>query len=581
MTDANILVPANVKYSKRSRGMEPSLCHESSDENDYEPAPIGKRLEGCLTSPPIPPPRRIAWPCSPCLAEQGMDSSPHHLSLCDSVRRSISLDVKLLNCEDTVQLSQFITRYSALLPCQVKLLSVFGGLPMPIPKSRIINLHFIKHTKVAVLTDSSCGKEISVPLNSAAQFSVLYDPHSDLVAAMNGYHFNTVRDMMSTKPLPLIVQATCGYQGSTALSSVEKGEILHVKGIKTFLRTKQLRVENLLRESKHLSEKCSSSFTTAPRHLLLPLSSLLKLGIDLPVTVVTGAGTDVCAKGHALVMERMAGETCLIASYPDWHLGELRHFEVSSGLDVEVELVQMDSVSRQELLSSTHTLFHSFSSSIPVYVQGVSESKSKTDELRQVYCSQLLPGLEQQGVHLVQPLGIGELPLDYQCIPPSLTVSVNKPVIDGVESDSSEGEDMYMQIAKLDNITKPHDRHEGYLQTQQISSIGSDALRCGQSTTHSMGNNSHALTKNDDALSRNVKDIVRSVHQLSLACRQQQSSILQELQMLRSTVLALQKDVQSLQCKTEPLLYEEHHKENQRILGRFDCTQVCVSSTCD
>ena len=511
-----------------------------------------------------------------------MDCSPHHMSLCDRMRRSISLDVKFQSHGGTVQLSQFITRYSALLPCQVKLLGDSGGLHMPMPKGEIINLHFIKHTKVAVMTDSTCGKEISVPLNSAAKFSVLYNPHSDFEAAMNGYNFNTAREMMSIKPLPIVVQATCCYQGSTALSSVEKGEILRVKGIKTFLRAKQLRVENLLRESKHLSEKCSGSFTTAPRHLLLPLSSLLKLGIDLPVTVVTGTAT---AKGPALVIERMAGETCLIASYPDWQLGELRHFELSSGLDAMVEVVEMDSMSRQELLSATHTLFHSFPSSIPVHVEEVSDSKSETDKLRQVLCSQLFPGHEQQGVHLVQPLGIGEFSLDNQCIPPVPDVGTSEPLVDREisESESNEGEDIYMQIAKPDGIPESYDRDEGLLQTPQ--SIRSDALRCGLDATCTMGNTeSHGLTKNDEDIIGNLKSLACSVNQLSLACRQQQSSLIQELQMLHSTVLALQKDIQSLHCslqaETEPLC-DEDLPENRRILARFDCTQVHMNCACD
>lgn len=46
-------------------------------------------------------------------------------------------------------------------------------------------------------------------------------------------------------------------------------------------------------------------------------------------------------------------------------------------------------------------------------MQEISEFKSETDELRQVFCNQLLPGLEQQGVHLVQLFGIGELLLDH------------------------------------------------------------------------------------------------------------------------------------------------------------------------
>ena len=517
-------------------------AHESSDESDdYEPVPIGKVLED--HPPPIPPPRGMTFSSnSPPTGQQTV--SLRHESLCHTVRTSISVDLKILRPEGVVQLSEFITRYSALLPCQVKVLEDSPSVPTQSPSDRIINLHFIKHAKVVVVTDTSSDKKLSVPLNSTAKFSIIYDPSSDLDEAMNGYQFDSVKEMLSKKPLPLIVQATRSFQGNTTLSSVENGEILLIRGIKTFLRNKQLRVQNLKGETKQLSEKCSGSFTTDPEQLSLSLSQLLKLDISLPVRAVVYDKT--AGKRSVVVLERIAGETYLIASYPNWLHKE--YFELSSDVTIKVEPVELDSGSRQELIRATHTLFHSFSSSAMPVVWESEDSEG-------LY-GQLMPGREQEGVQLVRPISI-----DRVFPTPESAVEVDVPS-EGIEDEVTADDDGIYAV--LNCVS-----HDG----KSEDNTGQD-LVSGQDTISSAGSKG-SMPSNKDAyssLNDSLKSLATRVEQLSSTVCQQQTAVLHELHRLQSIVLDLQKEVQSLTLN-QPLL-DESFEENRRVLATLDCNQV-------
>lgn len=564
----------------------------SKDHSHYEPSPISKTQDDGQP-PPIPPPR--GWSFFHRI-QSSQDSKNEHestaqkfpLSLYHTMRQSISVDLKSLCPNGPVKLSQFITRYSALLPCQVKLIggSAKTCLPTPLPKDDIINLHFIKHAKVVVMMDSSSGEEISVPLNSAAKFSILYDPNSNFEEAINGHHFGSVREIMAIKPLPLVVQATQGYQGNTASASVKEGEILRVRGIKTFFRTKQLRLQNLRKESKHLPEKCSASFTTAPRHLLLPLSSILELGVDLPVKVVIGSGNEV-STGPVLVLERMAGETCLIASYPEWQQRELHHIEISSDVDMEVEAITMNEASRQELISVTDTLFCSFSSSVAVQTEH--ELKTETDKLRKEVHSKILPGCEQQGVQLVRPPTLVHVaPFEdprISTIPE--TVCTILPTDGVVEVEDDDSESIYVQMGKLDTIMECRSDNKPLLQTELTSfqdpetDIQQSSKKETTGSIHSKESNSSAAsTPEKFTMTSNMINVVSKVDELLAACQQQQSCVLQELQKLQSTVVSLQKDMQYLKCTLKGYAKSQYEpifdEKNRRILASLDCKQVLI-----
>ena len=463
----------------------------------------------------------------------------------------MSKDLTLLVPEETLKICQFITRHSTQLPCQVKLLETSTAFPQPLPEDRIINLHFMKHSKVVIMRDSASGDMISVPLNSAAKFGLLYNPCSNAKKAMNGYNFHTAREIMATKPLPFLVQATQSYQGSSATTSVVQGEILCIKGVKTFLRSKQLRVQNMQGENKLLSEKCCGSFTTAPAKLSMPLLPLLKFDTELPATVATSVGRE---RGHSSVleMERIAGETCLIASYPTWQYTKQHYFEITSDVDISVESVKMDSSLKQDLLTDTQALFHTFSrSAVPI----VSEAHAQRG-----VSGELLPGEERHGVQLVRPINIDILPFE-DSLPTSIASQSHEPIISRVPvkmaaaAVDSESEEIY---CVLDAI-KPesHESSESSLMTSQPPS------------RHPRMSVREQPSGDNDMVWINL---MSKVEDMSSAYLQKLNCIQEELQSLQSIVLNIQKTVQHFQ-PAQPVVNEEHEK-NKREIACLDCNQV-------
>ena len=472
------------------------------------------------------------------------------------MRKSIGVDLKVSQPEGPVGISQFITKYSAMLPCQVKLARDSQPPPSPFPSDGPLNLHFIKHAKVVVIADSASGEVIYLPLNSAAKLSVLYDPDCNMQKAMSGYSYNTVRDLVAQKPLPSFIKATRSHQGGSALTSVSQGEILRVIGTKTFLRTKQLRVQNIHGESKILNEKCAGCFTTAPAQLSLPVSSLLDLGISFPAKVVF---PEIPSLRSTYVMERTAGETCLVASDSSWKTRQLFYFEIGSDMQASVEVVQMDFLSRQELLNSTEALFGSFFTSAKSVVSDQQVQLGLRD--------QMLPGREQEGVQLVQPISI-DTPLiqnEY------LTKTSPEPLPETEQREAvgeSEGE-FDGGYAVLSSLFKSQDSCEGSLQflhppTQEKMSYWTDT-----------GNSSDAMqsdTLQQDAAAVLTKDLSSQIDKLSLAFTEQLSTIVHELEKLKFMVNDIQKNVKHLQ-NASPVM-DERNIENRKIIADMDCKEV-------
>ena len=534
---------------------------KSSDDSDYEPAPISKP-QSSGSPPPIPPPRSMTFSRpSPARSFPDRDRavrSPHRKSLFHTMRKSIGIDLKVPRPDRPVQISQFITQYSAMLPCQVKFLQPSSSLLPPFPTHGLVNLHFIKHAKVVVMTGCTSGEIITVPLNSAAKLSVLHDPDGNMDEAMNGYCYETVKDLISRKPLPLLIKATHTYHGGTPLSSVTEGEILRVIGTKAFLRTKQLRVQNINEESKILNEKCAGYFTTAPVQLSLPVSSLLNLGIIFPATVVF---TENPSLSSTYVMERTAGETCLVASDPSRQTRELCYFEICSDLKAQVEVAEMDFVSKQELLGVTETLFCSyFSSAKPLL---------SDEQARLGLRDQMLPGREQEGVQLVQPISIDVQPFDHEYF--TMTTPETAQEMLATEQREESEDDFDGIYAVLSSLPKSHGSCEGSLQfsqppTQERMSYWTDIGR-SSGTRHSSPSLQEAAAQSI------VKDLSSHIDRLSHAYTEQMKSILHELQTLKLIVTDIQNDVKHLQ-NVQPDIVDERSSENRRIIADMDCIEV-------
>lgn len=581
-----------------------------SDDSDYEPAPIACTMNDSQP-PPLPPPRSFNYPHGSFTFPRRVHShssadiqkSQNQLSLFQAMRQSLSVDAKFLLPKEPVQLSQFITRYSALLPCQVQLCNEFTSMVSAPLQSNILQLHFIKHSKVVVMKEKENGEKCSVPLNSATKFGLVYNPNADLLEAMAGFEFETAGDVMAMKPLPLVLKATQCYKGSSPESSVEEEEILWVLGIRTHFRSKQLRVRSLQKGKKHLSEKCSGAFTTLPDDVQVPLVTLLDLGLQLPQAAVA-FGNDSTMKQqsmkHPVILEKMAGETCIIASYPNpEEKEELSHLEVSSDLEVEVEMVAMEPSARKELEIQTQELFVRFNESKPSLI--VQKCSKQVYELQTLLHSQLLPGREQEGVQLVHPpmLGIDQQPCEdplrseaSSSHPPTPEVNILSPSPSSelpptlendyqvVPSDEGTADEDYVYMAQLGSI--PESPSNDTLNSRSRSQSIESPKRQNHTVANDESQSQMVPTSSNVAnLSSKLDNLSQQIGSLS-AYMKQQDCILKELEKLQSTMLAVQRDVELLKSsisttvekKTSPDPQEEEYERNRRFLATLDNQQV-------
>ena len=181
---------------------------------------------------------------------------------------------------EKLSLSKFVSLYHKEIPIQVRACKGFYG---PSEISSIyegdrFNVHFVKYTKI-VTVEYDNGSRYHVPLNSAVQFGILYNPNNNLSDAMKGYRFETVADLLRMLIPPALVIARKAFQGSSAESSICANEVLLVKKVVSKrLGTKQQLKVFSLKENKEkvLNPNCAGNFSTRPRDVCLFLPEILK-----------------------------------------------------------------------------------------------------------------------------------------------------------------------------------------------------------------------------------------------------------------------------------------------------------------
>ena len=165
-------------------------------------------------------------------------------------------------------------------------------------------LEVLFHKKTQVIHIKDAERDYITPVNSSFLFSILYNPIDDLVTARKGYIFESVKDLMTAKPLPRAVYvgkdcpcsiANSGERGDERSTSsvLRKGQLLIIEGrlsegrfgrAKTSLQCLAIDKKDGTTTIKevHLKEKCEGHFSTQESLLLFPLSLLLE-HLELPI----------------------------------------------------------------------------------------------------------------------------------------------------------------------------------------------------------------------------------------------------------------------------------------------------------
>ena len=370
--------------------------------------------------PPIPPARAATLPRAARLEQKICNPVTPRLNSDDekllkaALRRSLSANKGSLPSSESCQLSDFISRHSHLLPFCVKVCNGFcsSATDLSISQNEIFNLHFVKHTKVVVMKDSEGREEYSVPVNSSVPFGIVYNPVKNEKQALDGFHFETVGDILRMKPLPTVIYATKAYHSNSLETSVEANEILLIKGVTSRStlrgRGKSLKVYSLKHGTKQLSEKCAGGFSTKPHSVRMHLSTMIEHSILFPQKAVLIADHQIDAVLSTtmatlpVILEKVKGETSIVATSAEEEGTENdAKLDISSDLDVQVEAVSITEAEESLLQENSQSLYNSFDISTLQIV--IDKPSSRAYELQCLLYKKQLHGKEMDGVQLVLP----------------------------------------------------------------------------------------------------------------------------------------------------------------------------------
>lgn len=297
-----------------------------------------------------------------------------------------------------------ISKSAHFFPTQVRVCKGFASSTCEsFSKYDKLQLHFVKHSKVAALKDEYSEEEYTLPLSSSMEFGILYEAEGADVSQ----YIPRVEDLMALKPLPEVVLATKPYNGGTAEKSVEENEMLFLKKVTKPLigKGRILEVCNADGMTKKLAAKCEGDFSIHPMHIKMTLSTLMKYSISLPQRVYllpdpTDATQEYLSDSmtqQPVCLEALRGETSVICTIK----GEESVMDISKDLGIQVEIEDMSDQDRQSLADCTLRLYNEFNPTSLSYI--IEKSTEREYALQCLLNQQLLPGQEMDGVHIQLP----------------------------------------------------------------------------------------------------------------------------------------------------------------------------------
>ena len=282
---------------------------------------------------------------------------------------------------DELSVLELVQRYQDLFPLRVFVSRGFYGSneSFTLSEGDVYNIHFIKKTNVVTVKD--CGQvKRRIAFNSSVQFGMLYNPQGNNQKARDGYKYPKVSDIMAISPLPKAVRVTVAFKGTAPSNSIEKNELLIIKGIEQKGNRRHLMVYSLTASKiKHLFESCEGHFSTKPYDVRLLLPDILEhVPQPFPMACYLFTNSETSQQlPHYLPLSvtTLLGEsvdTSLIASGSDTDSGQPCVFEIPIDLDIEVQVMQpKDGTDTDSLCEQTYNLMENFDASNVVHCDNV------------------------------------------------------------------------------------------------------------------------------------------------------------------------------------------------------------------
>ncbi len=242
----------------------------------------------------------------------------------------------------------------------------------------VLNVHFAKSVTVAVV--NCAGKEIKIPLNSAVQFSPLYDPNNNFKEANLGFTFKNIKEVIAAKPtMPVLINARKSHKHGSDAYSVEKGDLLKIIEVKHGKfggqSLKCLTING--KKEKRLSESCQGDFTTNPDKLKLYLPEITT-HIPMPIIAIPSVEemvddrTSVLIEAGVITILHLEKEMTLVATLlldekttATFGITKPMMFEIPADLDVlEVQIMEEENGDYESLYADTKEMMQSFDPTI-------------------------------------------------------------------------------------------------------------------------------------------------------------------------------------------------------------------------
>lgn len=322
--------------------------------------------------------------------------------------------------KDELNPEHFVSKYRDELPLHVRVSKGFYGNSerTSVSEGDSFNIHFIKNTKVVCVEDGG-GGEFKIALNSGIEFGMLFDPNNKREEAVAGFSFDKVSDLLLVKSLPKVVRACSAWKGSAPESSIEKHELLILRGWKRKISGKMLKAYNpITKEKKELPENCVGNFTTKSYDTRLFLSDLMEHVLHpLPCKAILYMNSDTYGDAELpsslvsaiLSLKALCTETTLVATnayVEEFEFNDKEAVEIPMDLDIDLQVMRPKAEKdTEDLYQSTRKMLENFAKLKTSQYITNSESDYAYAAQSTLY-SIVREGREWAGVDLVKPAAI-------------------------------------------------------------------------------------------------------------------------------------------------------------------------------
>ena len=281
--------PLTVKHSQTTATKQPLMAAEQEFEEEYD----HPYLSGSSIEVQPSPHKYLKYLHKPALRQAShpvlTGDHPGHSSLDpvfvpqwdpkskEVIQHYHELQAKRLPLFKSMTLTEIAKKYSRFFPLKIQITEGHYGTSCKYSVSTDdrFNIHFKKRMKEVVI--QTYGDEYFIPLSSAIQFGLVYDPNDNKAEAIEGHRFRRVADLIRVDPLPKMVRvkSACSCSNGVFLEHDELLVVIKVKR-RLFLGKHMLQVLSLLTmRKKLLPQEAIANFTTKPLCLKLNLPQLL------------------------------------------------------------------------------------------------------------------------------------------------------------------------------------------------------------------------------------------------------------------------------------------------------------------